>query len=359
MGKKPERQSNLELLRILLMLLITATHMIGYGGLLSVPGTPPLGRALMVFLSSAGKVGVNGFVMLSGYFMCTSKAGLQPKRLLKFWLQIFFYSAGLFLGLYAAGLCRMRPADALYFFLPVTQNVYWFVSVFFLLMLAAPFLNRLLQGLDRKNYRILLLTFFVMFSVVPTLLRPKQEVPRALWFFFLYLLAGYIRLHPEPLFERKWPALAVSVGCYLACLGYNAAYARLLPQFPALRYLPALWHAPGTSVPLLLCSLGLFLFFKNLKVKGSRLVNVIVSGTFGVYLLHEHGPRMRSLLWLELFDCRPYAANPASLVMHVLLAVAAVFAAGVAIDLIRQYALEKPLFKLLDKTNFGKKYLHD
>jgi len=355
--KKPARQSNFELLRILLMLMITAVHMIGYGALLGQPETPLTGRLLLPLLSSGGKIGVNGFVMLSGYFLCTSKAGLQLGRLLRLWLQIFFYSAGLFLGLYAAGLCRMHPDDAFNFILPVTQNVYWFASVFFLLMLFAPFLNRLLQSLDRKDYRLLLLVGFIAFSLVPTFLKVKYEVPRLCWFFFLYLLAGYLRLHPEPLFEKKWPALALAVGCYLVSTGYNPAYSNLLPHIPALRFLPEVWHTPGNSVPALLCSLGLFLFFKNLNIKGSRIINTVASATFGVYLLHEHGLRMRRLLWLEIFDCRPFLDRPAVLLGHVLLAILAVFAVGVVIDLMRQYALERPLFLALGKTKFGKKYL--
>jgi len=357
--KTTVRQSNFELLRILLMLMITAVHMVGYGALLGQPETPLTGRLLLPLLSSGGKIGVNGFVMLSGYFLCTSKAGLQPGRLLRLWLQIFFYSAGLFLGLYGLGLCRMHPDDAFNFFLPVTQNVYWFASVFFLLMLFAPFLNRLLQSLDRKQYRLLLLVGFAAFSLVPTFLKVKYEVPRLCWFFFLYLLAGYLRLHPEPLFEKKWPALAVTVGCYLVSAGYNPAYSNLLPHIPVLRYMPEVWHTPGNSVSALLCSLGLFLFFKNLDIKGSRVINTVASATFGVYLLHEHGSRMRRLLWLELFDCRPFLDRPAVLLCRVLLAVLAVFAIGVAVDLVRQYALERPLFNLIEKTKFGKKVLRD
>ncbi|MCL2494322.1 MAG: acyltransferase [Oscillospiraceae bacterium] len=356
-GRGGPRQSNFELLRILLMLMIVSVHMVGYGGLLGHAETPLSGRVLLVLLSSGGKVGVNGFVMLSGYFLCTSKSLFQSKRLLKLWLQIFFYSAGLFFGLYFAGLCRMHPDDAFHFLLPVTQNIYWFASVFFLLMLAAPFLNRLLQSLDRKSYRALLLVVFLAFSLMPTFLRVRYEVPRLCWFFYLYLLAGYIRLHPEPIFDKKWPTLAVAVGSYLVSAFYAPLHSNLLPYIPLLRHMPERWHTPGTSVPALLCSLALFIFFKNVNIKGSRVINLIASGTFGVYLLHEHGIRMRRLIWLELFDGRPITGSTAALLGHALLAIFAVFAVGVVIDLIRQYALERPLFLALDKTKLGKKYL--
>ena len=358
-GRGGSRQSNFELLRILLMLMIVACHLCSYGELYGTPATPWFSKALMYLLGSGGKIGVNGFVLLSGYFLCTSKAGFQPKRLLKLWLQIFFYSAGIFFGLYAAGMCRMHPDDAFNFLLPVTQGVYWFASAYFILFLLSPFLNRLIQGMDRENYRLLLLISFAVFSLVPTFLRVKYQIPHLAWFFFLYLLAGYVRLHPEPIFDRKWLALAVAAGGYLVCAGYYPVYSRLLPQVYVLRYVPMLQHTPGNSVPALLCALGLFLFFKNLDIKGSRAINTVASAAFGVYLLHEHGLRVRRLLWLELFDCRPYLDRPAALLGHALLAILIVFAAGIALDLFRQYALERPLFNIIDKMKFGKKYLHD
>ena len=358
--QRPARQSNLELLRVLLMLMIVAYHLRGYGGFGSVDA-PRFNRGLLLLLTVGGKVAVDGFVLLSGYFMCVSaKTGLQPRRLLKLWMQIFFYSAGGLLVLAAAGFSTFSAENAVMFFLPVSQYVYWFATCYFFLVLLSPFLNMLARGLSRADYRRLLLVGTVLLAVVPTLLKVNYPVSSMVLFLYLYLLAGYVRLHPEPLFERKWLALGVAAGSYLFLWGYALAYAWLLPRLPWLRFFPKQSYSPGNSVPALLCALALLLFFKNLRIKGSRVVNLIASGTFGAYLLHEHSKRARELLWLKLFDSRPWLAGPpAALVWRVVWVTAAVFAAGVLIDLFRQYALEKPLFWLIDKTKFGKKYLHE
>ena len=358
-GLPPARQSNFELLRILLMLMIVAYHLRGYGGFESVPG-PLLSRGFLYLLCAGGKVGVNGFVLLSGYFMSASARGWQPRRLLKLYLQIFAYSAGGLLLLFALGLTG--PPDAgqiVKFFLPVSQNHYWFATAYFFLMLLAPFLNKLIQGLTRAEYRRMLLVCTVVFALVPTVLLVQYPISNLVLFFYLYLLAGYLRLHPEPLFERKWLALAVAAGSYLFMVGYVALYARLLPALPWLRFFPKVQHTPGNSIPALLCTLGLFLFFKNLKCKPSRVINTIASATFGVYLLHEHSARVRELLWQGWFDTRPYIDRPIEFALRIAGSVLAIFAAGIGIDLIRQYVLEKPLFWLIGKTKFGKKYLHD
>jgi len=356
--KAPARQSNFELLRILLMLMIVANHLRGGGGFEALPSAP-LSRALLYLLCSGGKVAVDCFVLISGYFMCTSSAGWRPKRLLKLYLQVFFYSAGVFAALAAAGLIALRPENIVAFFLPVSQNTYWFATCYLFLMLLAPFLNKLAQGLERAEYRRFLLIGAVIIALVPTVLVVKYPLTNMMLLLYVYLLAGYVRLHPEPLFGRRWLALGVAAGCYLLMVGYTFAYGLLLPKLPLLRFMPKQIFSPGNSVPALLCALGLFLFFKDLKVKGSRVINVVASATFGVYLLHDHSPRMREFLWLEFFDSRPFFARPAAFAARILLVPLAVFAVGVAVDLLRQYALERPLFRLIDKTKFGKKYLHD
>jgi len=357
--RKAVRQSNFELLRILLMLMIVAYHLRGYGGFGSLPGATG-SRALLYLLTLGGKVGVDCFVLLSGYFMCTTTDGnLRPRRLLKLWMQIFFYSAGVYLAMCLAGISRFSAEGNFTYFLPISRNVYWFGTRFFFLMLLSPFLNKLMQGMARGEYRRLLAVCTVIVSLLPTFLRTGYAVPNMTLLLYLYLLAGYIRLHPEPLFRRKWPALAISAGCYLLMVGYTLAYSWLLPRLPLLRFFPKQNFSPGNSIPALLCALGLFLFFKNLHVKGSRAVNLIASGAFGVYLLHDHSKPLRDWLWLKLFDARPLLARPAVLAWHIVWVVLVIFAVGILVDLFRQYALEKPLFLLIDKTKFGKKYLHD
>jgi len=357
--QSPVRQSNFELLRILLMLMIVAYHLRGYGGFGSLPGATG-SRVLLYLLTLGGKVGVDCFVLLSGYFMCTyTGGGLRPRRLLKLWMQLFFYSAGIYIAMGLAGISRFGAEGNFTYFLPVSRNVYWFGTRYFFLMLLSPFLNKLMQGMTRKEYRRLLAVCTVIVSVLPTLLRTGYAIPNMTLMLYLYLLAGYLRLHPEPLFQRKWLALGMAVGSYLFMVGYTLAHSWLLPRLPFLRFLPRQNFSPGNSIPALLCALGLFLFFRNLKVRGNRAVNLIASGAFGVYLLHDHSKPLREWLWLDIFDARPLLARPAALAWHIIWVVLAIFAIGILIDLFRQYVLEKPLFYLIDKTKFGKKYLHD
>ena len=75
---KKVRSSNLELFRIISMLLIIAHHYVVNSGLSASDGplyTEALSvNSVIMFLFGAwGKTGINCFLMITGYFMCTSQ----------------------------------------------------------------------------------------------------------------------------------------------------------------------------------------------------------------------------------------------------------------------------------------------
>ncbi len=66
------RSSNLELFRIITMLLIIAHHYVVNSGLTEILYVNPLSsKSIFLFLFGAwGKTGINCFVLITGYFMC-------------------------------------------------------------------------------------------------------------------------------------------------------------------------------------------------------------------------------------------------------------------------------------------------
>ena len=73
--KTLQRQSNIELFRIIVMLSIVAHHFVVNSGLLGLM-SPTMEVANDVYLwlfGMWGKIGINCFVLITGYFMCTSQ----------------------------------------------------------------------------------------------------------------------------------------------------------------------------------------------------------------------------------------------------------------------------------------------
>ena len=101
---KKQRSSNLELYRIICMLMIVAHHFVVNSGLTADGGIldmyPNSANTIFLRLFGAwGKTGINCFMLITGYFMCTSK--ITFRKYLKLLLQVYFYKLlffAIFLG---------------------------------------------------------------------------------------------------------------------------------------------------------------------------------------------------------------------------------------------------------------------
>ena len=96
-----------------------------------------------------------------------------------------------------------------------------------------------------------------------------------------------------------------------------------------------------------------FLFFKNLNIGYSKVINTIAASAFGVLLIHANSDAMRQWLWKDALDnVGNYAEN---IYLHAIASVLAVYATCTAIDFVRIQLLEKPVFKVIDKKLNKKK----
>ena len=87
-----ERSSNLEILRIVAMLIIIAHHYVVNSGIVQLYDYSNI-TANMIFLQFfgfGGKMAINIFVLISSYFMFQYK--LTWKKVLKLYLEVKFYA---------------------------------------------------------------------------------------------------------------------------------------------------------------------------------------------------------------------------------------------------------------------------
>lgn len=85
-GKSRQRDSNIELFRIITMLLIVAHHYVVNSGLTLESGpiyADPLSEqsVFLLLFGAWGKIGINCFVLITGYFLC--KLQITAKKFVK------------------------------------------------------------------------------------------------------------------------------------------------------------------------------------------------------------------------------------------------------------------------------------
>ena len=132
------RNSNIELFRIVLMLLIVSHHYVVNSGMMAVMEENPFAlNSLFFYMFGAwGKTAINGFVMITGYFMCKSQITLR--KFLKLILQVSFYNVIIYFVFVISGYSSFSFSSFVVAVLPVQQVGGDFVSAFLLFYLFIP-----------------------------------------------------------------------------------------------------------------------------------------------------------------------------------------------------------------------------
>ena len=381
-----ERQSNMELLRLVAMMMILVMHM-DYGAF-GLPTAESVENAPMttfgrIFVEHLCLVAVNVYVLISGWF------GIRPKMksFVRLMLQVATYSiiiTGAFLLLGKTTFKIGYVTDML-----IIGKQYWFVVSYLLLYLVSPILNTFVEHSSKREFQWMLLVFFG-FQFVYSWIFGLEEFAggySALSFMGLYLLARYVKIYENDNERRKtkdenqdnYPDGIASRFTALRA-GSKFGYAELKVQvwlrrakgssfknpfksFKSLTrfsfsklfalylfiaaitalfvFLAYVWKGDSfgdacagifahyNSPFIVVSSLVVLLMFSKLHVQ-SKVINYLSSSAFAVYLIHAH-----PLLWDEYLNFFPpiYAKYPNLLgVLLMMLVAVIIFFLCIAID---------------------------
>ena len=338
MPGKTTRSSNLELLRILCMLLIIGDHLTGQSGIADYTTLPSSFSFCLIGCGS--RIACSVFVLIGGWFLCEQP--YKTRRPLSLWLSLWLYTVPVTL------LCKLAGLDVSWGALrwaafPASTRQLWFISDYLLLLLCVPLLNRLLRGLSRPAHRDLLAVLAVPLIVYPTLFGENGAVSDTAWMFlYEYLLIAYLRRWPDNrlahLLQHRAAALGLGLGLPLLNTILRAVLeTRGLTDGKAFQYMAYYRTALG-ALPNLLAALALFYLFKGLNLGCVRWVNALAGTTLGVYILHQV-PAFRGLLWNGLLRAEAHHGS----VGYTLLAILAVFLGCAAVDALRTALVMRPL----------------
>ncbi len=235
-------------------------------------------------------------------------------------------------------------------FLPILFGQYWFVTAYIILMLLSPFLNKLINSLEKKEYVALLATsitiFVVLYGGVPRLF-PKIIEGRLIPVIVVYFIAGYLRRFGN--FEKKNAAKHIIVACVFYLILLASSYVLTLAgvltgsaDILAQRYF---YRELNSPIVIVIC-VELFIGFAMLEMKYSKAVNFIAGSTFGVYLIHAN-PFMTDM-WLPKVFKISEVKNPLLVFAFSVLGVAVIYLICTLADILRRLTVDKLWNKYLD-----------
>ncbi|WP_271813224.1 acyltransferase [Clostridium beijerinckii] len=341
--RKIGRSSNLELLRIFAIVMIIAHHYSVHGGW-DIPNELSYNRIIVQLISLGGKLGVNCFILITGYFMINSKFNI--KKFSKIIGQVFFYSVAIMLVFKLFGISHIGIRETAKSFFPIIFSKYWFATTYVELYILSPYLNKLINYCTEKEYQRLLIILIIILSVIPTFTNSLPGIDNLPWFVFLYLVASYIRKYQYNFFDRRKLLLLIFIGSYMLIMISVVIidlFALKIPDFP---FDPTFLREMN-SLPMFICSISLFIYFKKLDMGSKKIINNISSTTFGIYLIHDNN-LVRSYLWEHIAKNNSFY-NSRWLSLHAIVTISLVFFICMIIEGVRINFIEKPAMKFLDK----------
>lgn len=358
MSEDRKRESNLELFRVIVMLLIIAHHYVVNSGLMSIEGpiaTDVLSKrsAFLLVLGAFGKTGINCFVLITGYFMC--KSNISMFKFLKLYSEIVFYRVVIRFIFLFYGYEEFSIGWLLKMLLPFDKIESNFTGCYLAFYLVIPFWNILIRNMTERQHSFLvvfLLTIYTGLSSLTVLIGSSVSMNYFTWFGIIYLIASYIRLYPKKIFDNTyfwgW-MLVVSLGLSLLSI----LIGRKVDMWFAYYFL-----VDSNKILAVLLSISAFLFFKNIKMNYSPCINALGGATFGVLLIHANSDSMRTWLWNDVLKTVEAYSLGVWLVLHAITSVIVIFIICSILDMIRIKYIEKPFWRWVTryyegwKTNF-------
>ena len=333
------RDSNLELFRIIVMLLIVAHHYVVNSEVSSLMRSDDITFRSIFFniFGAWGKTGINCFVLITGYFMCLSKITL--KKFLKLYLEIKFYQYLIWAIFFAFGLSTFS-LKTIVGILPFTVIGTSFTNAYMAFFLFIPFMNNLIRNMNRKQHIVLVLLLVFIYTILA--MAQMVTYNYLSWFVTLYFIASYIRFYNIPyqnsLCFWGWTTLVI------LCLDICSIFLPLLIHRAPSYY----FISDSNHLGALLLSISSFMFFKNLKIGHSIIINSIGATTFGVFLIHTRGDEMRHWLWYSFLDNGSHYSYQYYWA-YAIISVVGIFTVCSIIDRLRINILEKNVFALYDR----------
>lgn len=350
LAKNNTRNYSLDLLRCVAMMMVVVLHFLDKGGQLkdfTDPGVFTAKDVTAWILESFCIVAVNMYMLLSGYLLSESRFKLSNLLLLV--ARVWLYSV--IVGFIGIALGTPQESVDTYFYLrllfPVSMATYWFMTAYVFFYLLVPVLGIAARVMDKKQLQIVIagLLFFhcIIKSVMPATLSADVGGMDAMWYIVLFFVAVYIRKYVKKV-ELPWVGYIAT-----ALLVFGEAYVlrQVYLKTGSLSYIVKISYAYN-HIFVLASSVFLFIAFLqfDLPEKQGKVFAFLGKYSLGVYLLHEN--LSVRYAWEKLFGCDKIT-SVIGLLVSTIIAVVAVFVAGVIVDFAGRTVASR-LIKVLGKA---------
>lgn len=344
-------------MRVVLFVMVVAIH-VGAPYLSSYNVSGVLNWQFANLLDGGSRIAVDCFVLLTGYFLSSSKDPKPARQIVRVLSPVAFYML-LYLPLFyldsSGNLVRALSTAAVDL---LSNSIYfyhlWYTQVIIILYLLSPYMNVLVSELPKERLRNLILVLYCVASVIPSIVYATGVQfydlgllnSRLTLFVLLYLVGAYVRKHLLTKASAKGLfSLFVLADMMVVALSfvYNSRHSPLIffakqrgveMAYPLGGFSGAFYEFNNSLV--IVAAVLMLLAFLQTKIPGSQAINRMGGLTYGAYVVH--------VFWITVLSrfVNPFAASesPRYPLVAVLL-ILSVAACSLATEALRQMAAQR------------------
>lgn len=317
--EKKDRDLNLDVLKIIIMLMVMCLHYLSHQNFLHMYeiGTPMY--FMSWFLYGVCVVSVDVFVIITGYFMCgrNFKPEKHVHRVLDILLSTQFCSIIIGLICYIVFKETVGKEDIIRTIFPTATNTNWFITAYVLLLILAPIADVFVKKINQSTYKRVIMLMFLFICVLPTIsfqyrLMTKIEPGVIVLFLFLYLVGGYLsryRVHVRKTYSAiiymTTVFLLVVSKFFLDYIISNVPLiANKLGSELSEKYADKFYEY--SSFLVVVGAIALFCYFREIKLStsttGKNIISFLSTSTLTVYVCHDQQIFRKNVLWNKIVN---------------------------------------------------------
>ena len=353
MEKVKERNSSIELLRIVSIFIIIVNHYALYSGF-DISNKMELSTIIPQWLHIGGKLGVNIFIFISGYFLCEAKK-FKLIRLVKIVLEVFFYS--IFIIIFGKMVNNTNTMSIVRIIFAIPSSYWRFITLYFMLYILSPYINLFLNSVDMKKLLTLIITLTITWVVVPTFCYFGFDIDYSIaWFIYVYILAAFLKRIEKNIPKNPKKYILIGIAS-IGLIGLSEVIIRYIGVNYINKLINGVEHFRNyNSLFVIISTVFLFIGFKQIEMKNNKIINKIASTSLAVFILHDNG-LYSNYVWRNILKSASFQYSKL-LIFHALGSCLLLFICFAIIDLLRQRFIEKPVMKFLTpKIDYMEKML--
>lgn len=348
--KKEERNTGIDLLRLLAMLMVVILHVLGFGGILNNSKFLSINYEIGWLLEIISYCAVNCYALISGYVGINYN--FKYSRIIELWLRVIFYNLVITGIFFIIDPSLISKVDIFKIFFPVLTNEYWYFTTYFCMFFFIPFLNFLINKLNKKMSTKLIITIILLFSIT-TMISDKDIFGisygySVIWLTLLYLIGAYIKKYD---ILKKWSKLKLLLG-----FSFCAIFTWLSKFIIEIVYLKCfnqvhqgMYFVRYNSITILFEAIFLLVLFSKIKIKKEkRFIQYIGGLAFSIYIIHLNQFILDSMFkgkFVEYIKLSPFMFVIAVITSSIFICIVCLI-----IDMLRNYIFKK--IKIKEFSNY-------